>query len=97
MTMIPNRQDSTQLGDDARRRRCACRPGACAELTVNAGDTIIWKNRDAFPHTATSEGKQFDSRDIAPGGSWKMVAKKRGTFAYICTLHRTMKGTLSVK
>jgi plastocyanin len=70
---------------------------APAELSVRAGDTVIFKNQDAFPHTATSEGKQFDSRDIAPGGSWKLVAKKRGTFAYFCTLHKTMKGTLSVK
>jgi plastocyanin len=68
-----------------------------AELSVNAGDTVNWKNKDAFPHTVTSEGKQFDSRDIAPGGSWKLVASRRGSIAYVCTLHKTMKGTLSVK
>lgn len=68
-----------------------------AELTVNAGDTVVWKNKDAFPHTATSSGKGFDSKAIAAGRSWKFVAAKRGAFPYLCTLHRTMKGALTVK
>lgn len=68
-----------------------------ARLTVRQGDTIIWKNRDAFPHTATSEGKGFDSKDIGPERSWKMVANRRGSFPYLCTLHRTMRGTLRVR
>ena len=68
-----------------------------AELTVKRGDTVRWLNKDAFPHTATSQAKGFDSRDIAPGGSWKFVAAKPGSYPYLCTLHRTMKGKLIVK
>lgn len=68
-----------------------------AELTVNAGDTVVWKNKDPFPHTATSSEKGFDSKDIAPMRSWKFVASRRGAFPYLCTFHRTMKGTLTVK
>jgi plastocyanin len=68
-----------------------------AELKVKAGDTVIWKNKDAFPHTATSVARGFDSKPIASGGSWKFVATRRGTFAYLCTLHQTMKGTLTVE
>jgi plastocyanin len=68
-----------------------------AALTVNAGDTVVWKNKDPFPHTATSSTKGFDSRDIAPTRSWQFVAGRRGAFAYLCTLHPTMKGTLTVK
>lgn len=67
------------------------------KLEVNVGDTVIWKNKDPFPHTATSDGAGFDSRSIAPERSWKFVAKQRGTFPYSCTLHETMKGTLVVK
>ena len=32
------------------------------ELTVNRGDRIVWVNKDLFPHTATAEGKGFDSQ-----------------------------------
>jgi plastocyanin len=68
-----------------------------ASITVNAGDTIQWVNRDAFPHTATANDKRFDSGEIAPGATWKLVAKEKGTFAYLCAYHPTMKGTLVVR
>jgi plastocyanin len=70
---------------------------APSSLEVNAGDTIIWKNKDLFPHTATAEGKKFDSGTLQPGQQWKYVAKERGTFQYLCTLHPPMKATLIVK
>jgi len=66
-------------------------------LTVKAGDTIVWVNRDPFPHTVTAEGKSFDSHEIAPGQSWKYTARKAGEFAYACMLHPTMKATLRVE
>jgi plastocyanin len=66
-------------------------------LTVEAGDTVVWVNKDFFPHTATALEKTFDSRDIATNKSWKYVAGKKGSFPYICTLHPTMKATLVVK
>ena len=65
-------------------------------LTVKRGDTVVWVNKDPFPHTVTSKGA-FDSHDIAAGKSWKYTATKAGEFAYVCTLHPNMKGTLSVK
>ncbi|WP_420473591.1 cupredoxin domain-containing protein [Noviherbaspirillum sp. ST9] len=69
-----------------------------ATLEINAGDTVIWKNKDPFPHTATSLDKPgFDSGEIRTGGSWRYVAKKRGSFPYDCTLHRTMRGVLIIK
>jgi plastocyanin len=66
------------------------------KLTVNRGDTVVWVNKDPFPHTATAKGA-FDSHDIAAGKSWKYKASKAGDFAYVCTLHPNMHGTLTVK
>lgn len=66
-----------------------------ANLTVNVGDTVVWKNGDVTPHTAT--GKGIDSGSIEAGGSWSFTAKKKGSFSYICTFHPTMKGKLIVK
>ena len=65
-------------------------------LTVRRGDTVVWINKDPFPHTVTVKGA-FDSRDIAAGKSWKFVPRKTGEYAYICTLHPNMKGTLRVE
>ncbi|RJF97023.1 copper-binding protein [Noviherbaspirillum cavernae] len=66
-------------------------------LEVNSGDTVIWRNKDPFPHTVTSEGRGFDSGEIADGKSWKFKASQKGSFPYVCTLHPTMKGSLIVK
>ena len=65
-------------------------------ITVKRGDTVVWVNKDPFPHTVTAKGV-FDSHDIAAGKSWKYTARKVGEYAYICTLHPNMKGTLKVE
>ncbi len=66
-------------------------------LEVKAGDTIIWKNKDAFPHNVTAENKSFRSGEIQSARSWKFKAGKKGVFPYVCTLHPGMKAVLTVK
>lgn len=68
-----------------------------AALTVAAGDTIVWINKDLVPHTATSAAGDFDSKDIQSSGSWRYKVSTKGDFAYICTFHPTMKAMLRVK
>ena len=65
-------------------------------LTVKRGDTVVWVNKDPFPHTATSAG-HFDSKSIAAGASWKYKANKVGDFAFTCIFHPNMNGTLKVE
>lgn len=67
------------------------------DLTVKRGDAVVWINKDPFPHTATASAAGFDSKNIAPGKSWKYRPRKAGVFPYSCTLHTTMKGTLHVE
>ena len=66
-------------------------------LTVNVGDTVVWVNKDAFPHTATAKPGPFDSGEITAGNSWKHTVKTKGEVAYICRYHPTMTGRLRVK
>ena len=66
-------------------------------LTVHAGETVVWINKDLFPHTVTEVHGRFDSHVIQPNASWRYVAKKPGAFDYVCTLHPSMKGALVVK
>ena len=65
-------------------------------LTVAVGDTVVWVNKDPFPHTATAAGA-FDSGGIDPEKSWKFLPAKKGSFDYICTFHPTMKARLTVE
>jgi plastocyanin len=67
-----------------------------AELIVEAGDVVVWKNDDFFPHTATARGA-FDSASIPSGGSWRLETTTKGTFDYVCTLHPTMSGSLTIR
>src|SRR5215213_5650881 len=64
-----------------------------ASLAVKRGDTIVWRNDDLVPHTATASGV-FDSATIAPGKTWRYKATIAGDHAYVCTLHPTMKAVL---
>jgi plastocyanin len=66
-------------------------------LTVAAGDTVVWLNRDMVPHTATSASGSFDSNEIAPGKSWAHTVRSTGEFAYICTYHPLMKAVVRVR
>ncbi|WP_230414540.1 cupredoxin domain-containing protein [Collimonas silvisoli] len=66
-------------------------------IEAKAGDTIVWTNKDAFPHTVTAENHSFDSKGIASDGSWKFKATAKGVFPYVCSFHPTMKGKLVVK
>ena len=67
-----------------------------AELTVAAGDTVVWVNKDILAHTATAKSKAFDSKTLQPGKSFRFVAKQRGEFPYDCAFH-PMSGVLRVR
>ena len=65
-------------------------------LSVRRGDRIVWRNEDLVPHTATA-AKVFDSGSIGSNASWTLVARQAGSFAYLCSFHPTMTGTLKVE
>jgi plastocyanin len=68
-----------------------------ATLAVNVGDTVVWKNDDVVPHTATDTGKSFDSGNIEPGASWSYVVKRKGAYSYYCAYHPNTRGRLVVR
>jgi len=68
-----------------------------ASITVKAGDSIVWVNKDPFPHTVTSKAGGFDSLSIQPDRSWTLTPSAPGELTYICTLHPNMSGTIRVE
>ena len=68
-----------------------------ASITVAIGSKITWTNMDATTHTVTSDdGTSFNSGNISPQGSYSFTATQTGIYAYHCTIHPDMHGTLTV-
>ena len=68
-----------------------------AELTVAAGDTVVWINRDIVPHTASALDAGWDSGELPENESWRWVAPDGGRYPYFCEYHPMMKGSISVR
>lgn len=68
-----------------------------AELAVLEGDTVVWINHDAAPHTATDSLGNWDSGEIAAGERWTWIAMEAGRFPYLCAYHPSMTGSITVR
>jgi LPXTG-motif cell wall-anchored protein len=68
-----------------------------ASITVNVGDTVTWNNAGPTPHSATASDGSFDTGVFPKGRSRSHTFDEAGTFAYICTPHPFMKGTVTVQ
>ena len=65
------------------------------DLTVKVGTDLEIKNEDGTAHTFTADDGAFDI-ELDAGGGASYSAKTAGTFAYHCSIHTQMKGTLTV-
>jgi plastocyanin len=68
-----------------------------ATITIALGDTVVWTNKDPYPHTVTSKDGHFDSKELPPDKTFRLKPATKGEFHYICMLHQTMHGTLVVR
>jgi plastocyanin len=64
-------------------------------LTVPVGTTVTWKNHDGDAHTVTGVG--LKSKSFGMDATYAYTFAKAGTFAYVCSLHPQMKGTVVVR
>jgi plastocyanin len=69
-----------------------------ATISVRSGARVRVTNSDSTAHTLTAnDGHSFDSGTVQPGASASLQVPGAGTYAYHCTIHPFMKGTLVVK
>jgi amicyanin len=68
-------------------------------VAVKTGGTVTWTNKDSAQHTATADkgANTFDTGTLNQGDSKKVTFSKAGTYAYICSFHPFMKGTVVVQ
>lgn len=76
-------------------------------ITINAGGSVKWTNTDAVTHSVTADAAGgFDSNltgsmpdqygGSSGGGTFTQKFASAGTFAYHCTYHAAMHGTVTV-
>jgi len=69
-------------------------------LTVKAGTTVTWTNKDSAPHTVTSaDGISTSAKttslfngSVNSGASFSYTFTKAGTYYYVCTIHKSQAG-----
>ena len=65
-------------------------------LQASVGDTVVFTNLDAAPHTATARDGSFDTGLLGRNESGSITLTSAGTFDYICVFHPGMGGTVTV-
>ena len=66
-------------------------------VTVKAGTTVTWINEDDAPHTIASSDKLFKSKALDTGDKFSFTFTTPGTYAYFCSVHPHMTGTVVVE
>ena len=65
-------------------------------LTIKVGTNVNWTNHDDIAHTVSFTGSGVHSDVLARNGSFSHVFTAPGTYAYICSIHPFMHGTVIV-
>ena len=64
------------------------------KLTVNVGDTVVWKWEENVLHNVVAD--EFKSENISKG-QYTHKFETAGTYDYRCTLHAGMDGEITVE
>ena len=67
------------------------------QVTVKTGDTVTWVNHDDIPHTVTSTTMAFRSKALDTDDKFSFTFATPGSYAYFCSLHPHMTGTIVVE
>jgi plastocyanin len=66
-------------------------------ITIKAGTTVTWTNRDDIPHTVVSDDKVFKSKVLDTDEKFSYTFDKAGNFPYFCSIHPKMTGKVIVQ
>jgi len=70
-----------------------------ATATIQVGEKVTWRNDGTAPHNSSraSGPETWDSGVVAAGGTFVRTFNTAGTFAYVCSFHPGMAGTIVVQ
>jgi amicyanin len=68
------------------------------QLTVKAGTTVTWTNKDDIPHGIAATGNTFKrSAAMDTDDNYSFTFTTPGTYQYFCYIHPHMTGTVVVE
>jgi len=67
-------------------------------VTTGVGQVVQWSNSGQVQHTVTFDGANSCLSDVSlqGGASWQVKFTQAGTYAFHCTIHPQMTGTVTV-
>ncbi len=68
-------------------------------VSVKVGNTVTWSNNESVQHDVTADDGSFKSGPaggMKQGDNYEHTFDKAGSFAYKCTIHPNMTGTVEV-
>jgi plastocyanin len=66
-------------------------------ITVKAGTTVSWTNKDDTPHTVASSTRTFKSKALDTDDSFSFMFTTPGVYEYFCSVHPHMTGAVVVE
>jgi len=66
-------------------------------LTIAAGTSVTWENRDEEPHTVVSFDGLFRSKGLDQNDVFTFRFDTPGTYRFLCSIHPSMIGTIIVE
>ena len=66
-------------------------------IAIKAGTTVTWTNKDDIPHAIAATDKLFRSKVLDSDNSYSFTFTTPGIYAYFCSLHPHMTGTVVVE
>jgi amicyanin len=66
-------------------------------VTVKAGATVTWTNKDDIPHAIAAVNKQFKSKTLDTDDAYSFTFTAPGIYEYFCSLHPHMTGAIVVE
>ena len=66
-------------------------------VTVPINSTVTWVNKDDIPHVIASNDGLFKSKALDTDDKYSYTFNKAGTYAYYCSVHPKMVGTILVQ
>jgi plastocyanin len=67
-----------------------------AAVTADAGGVVLWTNTGSATHTVTFDNGK-DCGSLASGDLLHVLFTAPGTYTYHCSIHSSMKATITVK
>ena len=67
-----------------------------SSISVAAGTTIKWTNKDAVAHTVTGNNGVFNSTNLNTNSTFSFTFTSPGNYQYHCALHPSMTATIVV-